>query len=69
LQYVHDGQVTIHWSRPVAAVFLLQVALVSVIHTVTRRIVDLWKSDLAHVSRYEHDEVDVAIAAAVPTME
>mgnify|MGYP003575755243 FL=1 len=69
LQYLQDGQVTIHWSRPVAAVFLLQVALVSVIHTVMRRIVDLWKSDLAHASRDEHEEVDVVIAAGVPTME
>jgi glycosyltransferase involved in cell wall biosynthesis len=69
LQYVHDGQVTIHWSRPVAAVFLLQVALVSVIHTVMRRIVDLWKSDLAHASRDEHEEVDVAMAAGVATVE
>jgi hypothetical protein len=64
-QYAGDGRVTIHWSRPMAAVFLLQVALLSVIHTVMRKIVDLWKSDLAHASR----RVDGPIAASTATTE
>ena len=69
LQYVQTGHVTIHWSRPVAAVFMLQVALASLIHAVMRRIVDLWKSDLAHASRHEPEDDEVPMAADVATVE
>jgi glycosyltransferase involved in cell wall biosynthesis len=50
VQYVQTGHVVIHWSRPIAAVFLLQVALVSVIYVVMRKVVDLWKGQLSQVS-------------------
>ena len=54
-QYVETGHITVHWSRPLAAVFLLQVALVAVIHTVMRQFVDLWKGQLSHRLRSERD--------------
>ena len=55
-QYVETGHITVHWSRPLAAVFLLQVALVAVIHTVMRQFVDLWKGQLSHRLRSERTE-------------
>ena len=53
IQYVRTGLVTIHWSRPVAAVFLLQVALAAVVQAVFLKIVDLWKGQLLHTSNEE----------------
>jgi glycosyltransferase involved in cell wall biosynthesis len=53
IEYVRTGRVTIHWSRPVAAVFLLQVALVAVVQAVLLKIVDLWKGQLLHTSNEE----------------
>jgi hypothetical protein len=53
LEYARTGHVTVHWSRPMAAVFLLQVALGTVIHTVMRQFVDLWKNQLAPPSTSE----------------
>jgi glycosyltransferase involved in cell wall biosynthesis len=49
-QYFDTGRVTIHWSRPVAAVFLLQVALVASVFSVLRKVVNLWKDQLSHSS-------------------
>jgi glycosyltransferase involved in cell wall biosynthesis len=47
-EYVATGHVTVHWSRPVVAVFLVQIALVAVVHSVLRRVVDLWKAQLLY---------------------
>jgi len=47
VQYVETGHVTIHWSRPIAAVFLLQVSVFAVIYGVLQKIVDLWKGQLS----------------------
>jgi hypothetical protein len=55
VQYAETGAVTIHWSRPVAAVFLLQVALVSLVHGVLRTVLGLWKGELAHASTIDRD--------------
>jgi glycosyltransferase involved in cell wall biosynthesis len=46
LEYGQTGHVTLHWSRPVAAVFLLQVAVVAFVLGVMRKVVDLWKGQL-----------------------
>ena len=48
LQYAQTSRVTIHWSRPIAAVFFLQVTLTLIIHSVTRKVVNLWKTQLPH---------------------
>ncbi len=55
-QYVNSGAVTIHWSRPVAALFLVQMALALVVHGVMRRVVGLWRLQLADASRAQNDE-------------
>ena len=60
VQYVQTGQVTIHWSRPIAAVFFLQVTLTLVIHGVTRKVVDLWKTQLTHSADRNLDGLDTA---------
>ena len=52
VEYVRTSHVTLHWSRPLVAVFLLQVALLALFHAVMQRIVGLWKGQLA---REAHD--------------
>ncbi len=42
VQYAQTGHVTIHWSRPMVAVFLLQIAVLSITYGVLQKIVDLW---------------------------
>jgi glycosyltransferase involved in cell wall biosynthesis len=64
VQFAQSGQVTIHWSRPVAAVFLLQVALVAIVHGVLRKVLALWKGELAHASRTELSLPSAVVAAA-----
>ena len=64
VQYAETGQVTIHWARPVAAVFLLQVAVVSAIHGVLRKVLDLWKGELADASRLDLETSAPAGASA-----
>ena len=49
-QYVSEGRVTVHWSRPVVAVFLVQIALVAVVHAALRKVIDLWSTQLLHAS-------------------
>jgi glycosyltransferase involved in cell wall biosynthesis len=46
VEYVATRQVTLHWSRVVAAVFLLQVATTALIHLVLERVVALWRQQL-----------------------
>jgi glycosyltransferase involved in cell wall biosynthesis len=50
VQYVERGQVTIHWSRPMAAVFLLQVSAFAVVCVVLQKIVELWSEQLKYVA-------------------
>ena len=54
-QYVRTGHVTLHWSRPMAAVFLVQLALVAVVHAVLQKIVGLWEQQLLHAANRRHD--------------
>jgi len=42
VQYAQTGHVTIHWSRPMVAVFLLQISVLSLAYGVLQKIVDLW---------------------------
>ena len=46
MEYVQTGHVTLHWSRPLVAVFLLQIALLALIHSVIQKVVGLWKAQL-----------------------
>jgi hypothetical protein len=46
VQYATTGHVTLHWSRVMVAVFLLQTALLAVVHAVTQEVVSLWKGQL-----------------------
>jgi glycosyltransferase involved in cell wall biosynthesis len=55
-QYADSGEVTIHWSRPVAALFLMQIAIVLVVHSVMRRVVGLWRIQLAEASAARDNE-------------
>jgi glycosyltransferase involved in cell wall biosynthesis len=51
VQYAQTGHVTIHWSRPVAAVFLLQISVSAVMYCVLQKIVDLWQEQVTYLSR------------------
>jgi glycosyltransferase involved in cell wall biosynthesis len=53
VEYVRTGHVTLHWSRPLTAVFLLQVSLLAVIHGIIQKVVDLWKGQLRLNARGE----------------
>jgi hypothetical protein len=46
VEYAQSGHVTLHWSRPLVAVFLLQISLLSVIHGVMQKVINLWKGQL-----------------------
>jgi len=48
VEFVSTGHVTIHWSRPMAAVFLLQFALLAAIYAVLEKIVELWQEQLSY---------------------
>jgi hypothetical protein len=48
LEYWRTGHVTLHWSRPLAAVFLLQLALLAATHAVLQKIVSLWSDEIAY---------------------
>jgi hypothetical protein len=54
VEYARTGHVTLHWSRVAAAIFLLNIAVFSLIAVVLQRIVGLWKSQLEHAGR-DHD--------------
>jgi glycosyltransferase involved in cell wall biosynthesis len=51
IQYAQSGHVTLHWSRPIAAVFLLHIAVLSILYGVLQKIVDLWSDQLSHSRR------------------
>jgi len=53
VEYVRTGHVTLHWSRPVAAVFLLQFAVFAVVHAVLEKVVELWKGQLLYAASRE----------------
>jgi hypothetical protein len=46
VEYVRTAHVTLHWSRPLAAVFLLQLGLLALIHAVMQTVIGLWKGQL-----------------------
>src|SRR5262249_28996317 len=45
-EYVRTGHVTMHWSRPLFAVFLLQIALMAVVCSTLQKFVNLWSEQL-----------------------
>lgn len=49
-EYVRTGHVTLHWSRPVVSVFLLQVSVSAVVYAVLHKVLDLWSSQLSYAS-------------------
>lgn len=51
LEYLRTGHVTLHWSRVVSAVFLLQMALASVINLILQYVVGLWGIELRKGSK------------------
>jgi len=50
VEYVQTGHVTLHWSRPVVAVFLLQISVFAIIYSVLQKIIDLWSGQLTYKS-------------------
>jgi glycosyltransferase involved in cell wall biosynthesis len=50
-EYVRTGHVTMHWSRPLFAVFLLQIGLMAVVCSTLQKFVNLWSEQLAYTSR------------------
>jgi glycosyltransferase involved in cell wall biosynthesis len=50
-EYLRTGHVTIHWSRPLAALFLLQWAVLAVVDAVLQKVVILWKDEIAFRAR------------------
>lgn len=46
VQYGQTGHVTLHWSRAVMAVFLLQLAVFSMVNAVLQKVVALWQGQL-----------------------
>ena len=51
VEYAVTGHVSLHWSRPMAGVFLLQLSLLAGIHAVLQKVVGLWKSEIEHGER------------------
>jgi glycosyltransferase involved in cell wall biosynthesis len=51
VEYARTGHVTMHWSRPLVAVSLLQVALLAGVYMVLEKVVTLWSSQLTFASR------------------
>jgi glycosyltransferase involved in cell wall biosynthesis len=52
-EFIATQHTTIHWSRPVVAVFLLQIALFSIIYAVIGKVIDLWKGQLEYAIQNE----------------
>jgi glycosyltransferase involved in cell wall biosynthesis len=50
-EYAASGHVTMHWSRPLLAVSLLQIALVSIIFSGLQHVVALWRGQLAYAAQ------------------
>jgi glycosyltransferase involved in cell wall biosynthesis len=50
VEYARTAHVTLHWSRVMVAVFLLQTAVLAVVHAVTQEVVGLWKGELSHTA-------------------
>jgi hypothetical protein len=50
VEYVRTGHVTMHWSRALAAVSLLQIALVAVVYAVLQKVVDLWSGQITYAA-------------------
>jgi len=53
IEYVSTGHVTLHWSRPLVAVSLLQIALFACVYGVRQKIVDLWTGQLTYATRQQ----------------
>jgi glycosyltransferase involved in cell wall biosynthesis len=51
VDYVRSGHVTLHWSRPLVAVSLLQIALFSCVYSVLQKVVDLWSGQISYATR------------------
>lgn len=51
VQYLETGHVTIHWSRPLVAVFLLELTVFATVFVVLQKVVQLWSGQIAHGGR------------------
>jgi glycosyltransferase involved in cell wall biosynthesis len=51
IEYVTTGHVTIHWSRPLVAVSLLQIAVLAIVYRALEKVVDLWSGQLMYAAR------------------
>jgi hypothetical protein len=49
VEYARTGHVTLHWSRPLVAVSLLQISVFAIVYGVLQQVVELWSSQLTHV--------------------
>jgi glycosyltransferase involved in cell wall biosynthesis len=52
VEYARTGHVTMHWSRPLVAVSLLQIALFCGVYSVLEKIVDLWSSQISYTAHH-----------------
>src|SRR5262249_52336904 len=46
MEYVSTGQTSLHWSRAIVAVFLLQGALIAGVMAILQQVVKLWRQQL-----------------------
>jgi hypothetical protein len=50
VEYATTGHVTMHWSRSLLAVSLLQIALVAAVYRVLQKVIELWSGQLMYVA-------------------
>lgn len=58
VEYARTAHVTLHWSRVMVAVFLLQTGVLAIVHAVTHEVVNLWRGQLDYA--VARDRVAVA---------
>jgi glycosyltransferase involved in cell wall biosynthesis len=49
-EYARTGHVTLHWSRPMVAVFLFQMSLFAVLQAALQKVIELWREQLSYAA-------------------
>jgi hypothetical protein len=62
VEYGQTGHVTLHWSRAVTAVFLLQLAVFSIVNAVLQKVIALWHGQLVATAAGNGVDVDNQLA-------
>jgi glycosyltransferase involved in cell wall biosynthesis len=56
VEYVRTGHVTLHWSRPLVAVSLLQISVFAIAYGVLQKVTDLWSGQLKYAQNVSRSE-------------